>query len=151
MLRNDSDFIRAVDNPESEPIAINSIFLVSQAEIKALTAARACYTRHDIVKLVLGVFDTDRIHLAPAADFRMGAKFSHHNSDAFSQLPHAANVGRMLLDALDINVALSETKDEFSFNPTIRCSGAAKNQAIDFSGETVVKMLDDARANQATP
>ena len=151
MLGNDSDFIRAVDNPESEPIAINSVLLVSQAEIKALTPARACYTRHDMVKLVLGVFDTDRIHLAPGTDFRMGAKFSHHNSDAFSQLPDAANVGRMLLDALDINVTLSGTKDEFSFNPTIRCSGAAKSQAIDYSGETVVKMLDDARANQAAP
>ncbi len=151
VLRNDFDFIRAVYNPKSERIAINSVFLVSKEEIKTLTAARACYTRHHAIKLVLGVIDTDRIHLAPAADFRMGAKFSHHNSDAFGELPDAANVGRMLLDALDINVALSETKDEFPFNQTIRCSGAAMSQEIDYSGETVVKMLDDARANQAAP
>ncbi len=151
VLRNDFDLIRVVYNPESERIAINSVFLVSKEEIKTLTAARACYTRHHAIKLVVGVIDTDRIHLAPAADFRTGAKFSHHNSDAFGELPDAANVGCMLLDALDINVALSETKDELPFNQAIRCSGAAASQAIDYSGEAVVKMLDDAQVNQAAP
>ena len=141
--RHELDFVRVEYDPERERITVKSVFLVSEDEVKARTAARACYTRHHAIKLTLGVIDTDRIHLSPAAEFRMGTKFSHHNSDAYSELPDAAAIGKTLLDAIDVRVAISTNQSEFPFDQVIRCSGAALSQNVDYSGETMEDMIGE--------
>lgn len=45
--RNDKDFIRAYYAPQSKHNLIDAAFLVSQAEVDAITPRTACYVRHD--------------------------------------------------------------------------------------------------------
>lgn len=132
--RNQSDYLRVLYDVEQKRIVIDAVFLITADEVKAVTADRACYTRHHAIKLTLGVIDTDRIHLAPAADFRLGTKFSHHNSDAYPDLPDAAAVGAELMKTVFIKVAVATDIDNFPFDLLSRCTGLALSQDVEFNG-----------------
>ncbi|MEX2479316.1 MAG: hypothetical protein WD928_00500 [Gammaproteobacteria bacterium] len=130
--RQDQDFIRVFYEPEDQRIVVEGIFLVDKQEIKAVNAQRACFTRHHAIKLTLGVIDTDRIHIAPAADFRLGMKFSHHNSDAWPELPDAAELGAEMLNAVFIKVGIADDPEQFPFLQVMRCDGALLSQEVEY-------------------
>ena len=130
--RHEKDYVRVYFDPQRKRLTVDSVFVVSREELSAVNPQRACYTRHHAIKLTLGIIDTDRIHLAPAADFRFGMKFSHHNSDAFPELPDAAALGRELLEAVYIRVGITSNLADFPFDQDMRCEGPLMSQNIDY-------------------
>lgn len=130
--RHEKDYVRVYFDPKKKRLTVDSVFVVSREELASVDPRRACYTRHHAIKLTFGIIDTDRIHLAPAADFRLGMKFSHHNSDAFPDLPDAAALGRELLDAVYIRVGITANLADFPFDQDMRCEGPLMSQEVDY-------------------
>lgn len=133
--RNQSDYLRVTYDKKRELIVVDAVFLVDPEEVKAVSADRACYTRHHAIKLTFGVIDTDKIHIAPASDFRLGTKFSHHNSDDYPELPDAAKIGAELLKSVHIKVGVVTNVDQFPFDLVARCEGLALSQKVDYGHE----------------
>ena len=134
--RTDKDFIRVYFVPQTQRIRVDAVFLVSQAEVDAISARTTCYVRHHAIKLTLGIIDTDRLNIAPAAEFRLGSKFSHQNSDAYPDSPDADAVGAALLGLIDVHVGISASEDEFPFVQVMRCDGLALSQEVIYHGAT---------------
>ena len=134
--RNDKDFIRAYYAPQSKHNLIDAAFLVSQAEVDAITPRTACYVRHHAIKLTLGIIDTDRLHVAPTAEFRLGSKFSHQNSDAYPDSPDAGAIGAALMGIIDVHVGITTHEDEFPFVQAMRCDGLALSQEVTYHAPT---------------
>lgn len=134
--RSDKDFIRVYYVPQSQHIRIDAVFLVSQAEVDAISPRATCYVRHHAIKLTLGIIDTDRLNIAPAAEFRLGAKFSHQNSDAYPDSPDASEIGTALLGLVDVHVGISAREDEFPFVQVMRCDGLALSQEVSYHAPT---------------
>lgn len=132
VLRHRQDFLRVFYDPPSNRIIVDSVFVVEAEEIGTISAERTCYTRLHAIKLTLGVIDTDRIHTAPAADFRLGAKFSHHNSDAYSELPDAGKLGAALFDLIFIRVGIVTNVDNFPFDQDMQCEGRLLQQEVTY-------------------
>ena len=128
--REDKDFIRVFYNPDDQRIIVDGVFLVEKAELDAINARRTCFVRHHAIKLTLGIIDTDRIHIAPAADFRLGMKFSHHNSEAWPELPDAATIGAALLESIHIRVGIATDAEQFPFLQEMHCEGALLSQDV---------------------
>jgi hypothetical protein len=141
--RQDQDFIRVYYDPAKNRIVVEGVFVVEPAEIEAIDAKRACFVRHHAIKLTLGVIDTDRIHVAPAADFRMGMKFSHHNSDAWPELPDAAKLGTTLLELVEIRVGIVSDPEQFPFIQDMRCAGALLSQHIDYGAPVAADIIPE--------
>ncbi len=137
--RQDADFIRVAYEPSQKRVVVHGVFLVEQAEVDDINARRSCYVRHHAIKLTLGVIDTDRIHIAPAAEFRLGMKFSHHNSDAYPEMPDAAALGADLLQSIYIKVGVVTDVSEFPFAAIMRCEGSVLSQDVKYGGS----MLED--------
>ncbi len=131
--RKQSDYLRVSYDPASEKILVDAVFLIDRDEADAIGGERACYTRHHAIKLTFGIIDTDRIHIAPAADFRLGMKFSHHNSDAYPELPDAARIGADLMKSIHIKVGVATNPDEFPFDLIARCAGMALSQDVEYN------------------
>ncbi len=131
--RDDRDFLHVVYEPDDERITIDAMFVVLPAEIKAVTAKTACYSRHHAIKLTFGVIDTSAIHLAPASDYRLGLKFSHQDPETLATRPDTAAIGRELMEAIFIRVAISSDKMGFPFSPDMRCAGRLMSQEVDYS------------------
>lgn len=129
---NDNDFLRVSYDPKTERLNVNAVFLIDPAEVEAVTAARACYTRLHAVKLLLGIIDTDQIHLAPASDFRLGSKFSQRDSDDYPELPDAAKVGAELLKSIYITASIGTDPDEFPFTLVEACEGKLLDQEVTY-------------------
>ena len=129
---SDSDFLRVSYDPKAERLIVNAVFLIDPSEVEAITAARASYTRLHAVKLLFGIIDTDRIHLAPAADFRLGSKFSRRDSDDYPELPDAAKVGAELLKSIYITASVGIDPDEYPFNLIEACEGKLLDQEVTY-------------------
>lgn len=134
--RSDKDFIRVYYVPQTQRIRVDAVFLVSQAEVDAISPRSTCFVRHHAIKLTLGIIDTDRLNIAPAAEFRLGSKFSHQNSDAYPDRPDASAVGAALLRMIDVHVGISAREDEFPFVQVMRCNGLALSQDVSYHGPT---------------
>lgn len=141
--RNDRDFIRIYYDPVRTQLVIEAVFLVERAEVVSIKAVQACFVRHHAIKLILGVIDTDRIHIAPAADFRLGMKFSHHNSDAYPGLPDAAALGARLMREVFIKVGIAIDPEQFPFAQIQRCDGALLSQDVDYHGVRTEDVLPE--------
>lgn len=135
--RNKRDFIRASYQPEKNRILIDGAFFVEAEEIAAINAKRACYTRHHAIKLTLGIIDTDRINLAPAAEFRMGLKFSHRDHEADPDQPDAEDIGEQLMEMVYVKVGIGSNPDQFPFLQDMRCDGALLSQEVNYSDGAV--------------
>ena len=133
VLRNKRDFIRASYNPKANKIIIDGVFFVEANEIKAINAERACYKRHHAIKLTLGIIDTDRINLAPAAEFRLGLKFSHRDPDRYPEQPDAEQIGKQLMQMMHIKVGIGSNVDQFPFLQDMRCNGPLLSQDVSYS------------------
>ena len=131
--RNERDFIRTSYQPEKNRILIDGVFFVEENEIEAINARRACYTRHHAIKLTLGIIDTDRINLAPAAEFRMGLKFSHRDNESDPDQPDAEEIGEQLMQMVYIKVGIGSNPDQFPFLQDMRCDGALLSQDVNYS------------------
>lgn len=142
--RHEKDFIRVFYEPDRQQIVIDGVFVVERGEIDAITAERACYTRLHAIKLTLGIIDTTKINIAPASEFRLGTKFSHHNSDAFPELPDAEGIGAELLKSIYVRVGIVSNLREFPFQQDMRCEGALLNQEVQYGG----KVVPDAHSGQ---
>ncbi len=138
--RHGKDFIRVAYEPAQKRVVVDGVFMVEQAEVDDINAYRACYMRHHAIKLTLGVIDTDRIHIAPAADFRLGMKFSHHNSDAYPDMPDAAALGAGLLESIYVKVSVVTDIDEFPFVVAMRCEGRLLSQDVKYGGSMIEDM-----------
>lgn len=134
--RNPLDFVRAQYLPARRQILIDSVFLIEAGEIDHVGAEKACYTRLHAIKLLLGFIDTDKIHRAPAWDFRLGMKFSHRDSDAFPELPDAARVGAALAEAIYLKVGVAEDKAHFPFNQAMHCESRLVDQDVVYRQST---------------
>ncbi|MGR8920367.1 MAG: hypothetical protein ACU85V_12160, partial [Gammaproteobacteria bacterium] len=130
--RNERDFLRVFYEPDQQRIVVDATFLIAPEEVQAVGPKRACYTRHHAIKLSFGVIDTNRIHFAPASDFRLGMKFSHRDSDAYPEMPDAAGVGKRLLDAVFVRVSVATDPDNYPFDLEMRCSGRLVSQEVDY-------------------
>lgn len=128
--RHERDFIRALYDDSQQRIVVDATFFVYPEEIAAINARRACYTRHHAVKLTLGIIDTDRLHVAPAAAFRFGLKFSHRDPEQMPDEPDAELVGEDLMDAVDIRIAIGSDPEEFPFHIDMRCEGRLMSQEV---------------------
>lgn len=133
VLRNKRDFIRASYDPKGNKIIVDGVFFVDANEIKAINAQRACYKRHHAIKLTLGIIDTDRINLAPAAEFRLGLKFSHRDPDRYPEQPDAEQIGKQLMQMMHIKVGIGSNVDQFPFLQDMRCDGALLSQEVSYS------------------
>ena len=130
--RHQRDFLRVIYRPDVKLIVIDAVFFVEPEEIASVTSEKACYTRHHAIKLLFGVIDTDKIHLAPASDFRLGMKFSHHDSDLFPELPDAGEVGAKLLKRVFVQVGINSNPDKFPFEQEMRCTGYLLEQDVNY-------------------
>lgn len=135
--RNERDYIRAYYDIAKNRIFIEGVFFVDAKEIKAINARRACYTRHHAIKLTLGIIDTDRINLAPAAEFRLGSKFSHTDHEGDTAQPNADAIGKQLMEVAYIKVGIGSNVDQFPFVQDMRCAGDALSQEVTYSDGTV--------------
>jgi hypothetical protein len=142
---SDSDFLRVSYDPKAERLIVNAVFLIDPSEVEAITAARACYTRLHAIKLLFGIIDTDRIHLAPAADFRLGSKFSRRDSDDYPELPDAAKVGAELLKSIYIRASVGIDPDEYPFNLIEACEGKLLDQEVTY--RSGAKLADVSKPN----
>lgn len=141
--RNDKDFIRVSYDSAQHRLVVEGVFLIEKAEVDAINAKRACFVRHHAIKLTMGVIDTDRIHLAPAADYRLGMKFSHHNSDAYPDLPDAAALGARMLESVYIKVGIATDIEEYPFVQVMRCEGRLLSQDVVYHGATRQDLLPE--------
>lgn len=130
--RNDKDFIRAYYVPQSQRIRVDAVFLVPKEEVDAISARTACYVRHHAIKLTLGIIDTERLTLAPAAEFRLGSKFSHQNPEAYRNAPDVGEVGTALIKIVDVHVGIVTSEDAFPFDQSMRCDGPAYSQEVKY-------------------
>lgn len=135
VLRDERDFVRVVYEPGAQRIVVDATFVVLQEEIEAITARTACYKRHHAIKLLLGVIDTSRVHFAPASDYRFGLKFSHQDPETLLPEPDVAALGKQLMAATTIRVAISSQVMEFPFSPDLRCSGDLVSQEVAYSDD----------------
>ncbi|MGR8949528.1 MAG: hypothetical protein ACU84Q_15895 [Gammaproteobacteria bacterium] len=133
VLRNKRDFIRTSYDPKENKIIIDGVFFVEVNEIKAINPQRACYKRHHAIKLTLGIIDTDRINLAPAAEFRLGLKFSHRDPDRYPEQPKAEEIGKQLMEMMHIKVGIGSNDEQFPFLQDMRCSGPLLSQDVSYS------------------
>ena len=133
VLRNKRDYIRTSYDPGKNQILIDGVFFVEVNEIKAINAERACYKRHHAIKLTLGIIDTDRINLAPAAEFRLGLKFSHRDPDSHPDQPDAEQIGKQLMDMIHIKVGIGSDEEQFPFLQDMRCDGDLLSQDVRYS------------------
>ena len=132
VLRNQRDYIRTSYYPAKNQILIDGVFFVEANEIKAINAKRACYKRHHAIKLTLGIIDTDRINLAPAAEFRLGLKFSHRDPDRYPDQPDAEQIGKQLMDMIHIKVGIGSDEEQFPFLQDMRCDGPLLSQDVNY-------------------
>lgn len=132
--RKEHDFLRVTYDKTRQRIVVDAVFLIDKEEVAAVTADRACYTRHHAIKLTFGIIDTDKIHIAPASNFRLGSKFSHHNSDDYAELPDAGKIGAELLESVYIKVGVASDVDQFPFDLLARCEGRALSQRVIYNG-----------------
>ena len=132
VLRNQRDYIRTSYNPAKNQILIDGVFFVEANEIKAINAKRACYKRHHAIKLTLGIIDTDRINLAPAAEFRLGLKFSHRDPDRYPDQPDAERIGEQLMEMIHIKVGIGSDEEQFPFLQDMRCDGPLLSQDVNY-------------------
>ena len=130
VLRNKRDYIRTSYDPGKNQLLIDGVFFVEANEIKAINAERACYKRHHAIKLTLGIIDTDRINLAPAAEFRLGLKFSHRDPDRYPEQPDAEQIGKQLMSMIHIKVGIGSDEEQFPFLQDMRCDGALLSQDV---------------------
>ena len=133
MLRNKRDFIRTSYLPSKNQILIDGVFFVDANEIKAINPRRACYKRHHAIKLTLGIIDTDRINLAPAAEFRLGLKFSHRDPSRYPEQPDAEHIGKQLMDMIYIKVGIGSDDEQFPFLQDMRCEGQLLSQDVNYA------------------
>ena len=133
VLRNKRDFIRTSYLPSKNQILIDGVFFVDANEIKAINPRRACYKRHHAIKLTLGIIDTDRINLAPAAEFRLGLKFSHRDPSRYPEQPDAEHIGKQLMDMIYIKVGIGSDDEQFPFLQDMRCEGQLLSQDVNYA------------------
>lgn len=141
--RDERDFIRALYDAASGRIIVDGTFFVFPEEIAAVNPRRACYTRHHAIKLTLGIIDTDRLHVAPAAAFRFGLKFSHRDPENLPDEPDAEVVGEELMDTVEIRVAVGSDEEQFPFNLDMRCDGRLMSQEVFYDGSHDGRHLPD--------
>lgn len=137
VMRNKRDFVRTSYDPMKNQIVIDGMFFVEANEIQAINARRACYMRHHAIKLTLGIIDTDRINLAPAAEFRLGLKFSHRDPHTYGKRPDAEVIGKQLMEMIYIKVGIGSSVEQFPFLQDMRCDGALLSQDVNYSDGAV--------------
>ena len=133
VMRDKRDYIRTSYDPTRNKIFIDGVFFVQANEIKAINAQRACYTRHHAIKLTLGIIDTDRINLAPAAAYRLGLKFSHRDPERHPEQPDAETIGKQLMDMIHIKVGIGSDEEQFPFLQDMRCDGPLLSQDVNYA------------------
>ncbi|MEM7466414.1 MAG: hypothetical protein AAF387_05955 [Pseudomonadota bacterium] len=133
--RHERDFIRVSFDPPNNKIIVDGVFFVDANEIEAINAQRTCYKRHHAIKLTLGIIDTDRINLAPAAEFRLGLKFSHRDADSYPDQPDAEQIGKHLMNMIHIKVGVGSNVDQFPFLQDMRCDGALLSQEVNYGAD----------------
>ena len=83
--------------------------------------------------MTLGIIDTDRINLAPAAAFRLGLKFSHRDPGRYPEQPDAEHIGKQLMDMIYIKVGIGSDEEQFPFLQDMRCDGQLLSQDVNYA------------------
>jgi len=133
--RHGRDFVRISYDLEAVRIVVEGTFFREADEVANMTPRDSCYLRLHALKLNFGVIDTNKLNVAPASDFRLGLKFSHHDPDAYPERPDAAAIGAELLQAIHIKVGVGSKPADFPFLQDMRCEGALMSQDVAYAGD----------------
>jgi hypothetical protein len=133
--RHGRDFVRVSYDPATARIIVEGTFFREADEVANMTPRDSCYLRLHALKLNFGVIDTNKLNVAPAADFRLGLKFSHHDPDAYPERPDAAAIGAELLRAIHIKVGVGSKPADFPFLQDMRCEGALMSQDVTYADD----------------
>ena len=117
---------------------IKGVFYLDPKERALVSLKRACFARVHAMKRALGVIDTDRIHIAPGADGRIGEKFSH-SAVSDSDLDEADKLGAQLLKLFYVQAKLGADKDWFMFEHDVGCEGDLLSSEVRYTGMTAVR------------
>ena len=147
--RHERDFVRVQFEPALERIVVDGTFFMEADEVRDLSSKDSCYMRLHALKLMFGIIDTNILNVAPAADFRLGVKFSHRDSDAYPEQPDAAKIGAELLQSVYIRVGVGSRRDEFPFMQDMRCEGELMSQDVHYGPESTQGYLPDSVARKA--